>query len=248
MRRFVTVDSRRSSTSGKDFDVVHVMGFENSHEVRDTLYSLDIWRGRVRPEELLRQIYMMALKWGVQIVGVEAYPVLSEFYERVRDNLPSMYGMGMAIPRVIPIRFPTKMTKPDKIMQMEWRFRHYRLKLPADRLHEPAYKRLVYEIENFTEDMELLDHDDCIDTLAMHAAIGKQHQSAGPDIYRPPNLQEELREGHAEVLGVPTMSGLNASDLTEETLNALLKRKYDEAEDAHGPVSEWDPHNWGLVY
>jgi len=239
MRRFITVDSSRTTTPTSDYSVVHVMGFENSHEHRDTLYSLDIWVGRVRPEELLRKVYEMAIKWKVNLVGVEAYPVLSEFYERVRDNLPSLYGANTSIPRVIPLKFPPKVRKEDKIMQMEWRFRHYRVKLPIARRDEPGYRRLFYEVENFTEDLALLDHDDAIDTLAMHQAIGKQHKSAAPDIYQPVNLIEEMKKGEQRVLGVPAMSGINASDLTNEDIRALLEQRYDAAEEEHGPVEEW---------
>ena len=251
MRRFITVDSSRTTTPTSDFSVVHVMGFENSHEHRDTLYSLDIWVGRVRPEELLRQVYRLAIKWNVPLIGVEAYPVLSEFYERVRDNLPGLYPSQEAIPRVIPLKFPPKMAKEDKIMQMEWRFRHFRVKLPVDRRTETGYARLFYEVENFTEDMALLDHDDSIDTLAMHQAIGKQHKGAAPDIYEPVNLVEEMKKGEYEFLGVPLMSGINASDLTEQDLSALLETRYDEAEEEFGPSEDWwmrmpvnEAHQW----
>lgn len=242
MRRFITVDSSRTTTPTSDFSVVHVMGFENSHEHRDTLYSLDIWIGRVRPEELLRQVYRLAIKWGISLIGVEAYPILSEFYERVRDNLPGLYGRGEAIPRVIPLKFPPKMRKEDKIMQMEWRFRHFRVKLPVDRRQEPGYARLFYEVENFTEDMALLDHDDAIDTLAMHQAIGKQHKGVAPDIYEPVNLIGEMKKGEVEHLGVPLMSGINASDLSEADLAALFNAKYDQAEEEAGPAEEWWMH------
>jgi hypothetical protein len=239
MRRFITVDSSRTTTPTSDFSVVHVMGFENTHEHRDTLYSLDIWVGRVRPEALLRKIYEMAIRWNVPLIGVEAYPVLAEFYERVRDNLPSMYGQNKSIPRVIPLKFPPKIRKEDKIMQMEWRFRHFRVKLPMDRRDEPGYRRLFYEVENFTEDLALLDHDDAIDTLAMHQAIGKQHKSAAPDIHQSVNLIEEMRKGEGDVLGVPAMSGINASDLTSEDLAILLNARYDEAEEEHGSSDNW---------
>ncbi|KKN17686.1 hypothetical protein LCGC14_0963450 [marine sediment metagenome] len=239
MRRFITVDSSRTTTPTSDFSVVHVMGFENSHEHRDTLYSLDIWVGRVRPEELLRKVYQMAIKWDVNLVGVEAYNLQSEFYERTRDNLPELYGQNKTIPRVIPLKFSTKLSKADKIMQMEWRFRHFRMKLPIDRRSESGYTRLFYEVENFTEDMALLDHDDAIDTLAMHTAIGKQHKGVAPDIYRPVNLIEKMRAGEGEVYGVPAMSGINAADLSNADLDALLNRKYDEAEEEFGPSENW---------
>ena len=239
MRRFITIDSSRTTTPTSDFSVVHVLGFENTHEHRDTLYSLDIWVGRVRPEELLRQLYRLAVKWNVSLVGVEAYPIMAEFYERVRDNLPEMYPSNNAIPRVIPLKFPPKMAKEDKIMQMEWRFRHFRVKMPVDRRSQPGYGRLFYEVENFTEDMALLDHDDAIDTLAMHQAIGKQHKGRAPDIYKKVNLIEELKKGESDFLGIPLMSGINAADLSEADLGDLLNQKYDKAEEEFGPSENW---------
>jgi len=228
MRRFIIVDSAKTTTPTSDYSVVHVMGFENTHEHRDTLYSLDMWIGRVRPEELLRHLYQMAIKWNINLIGVEAYNILSEFYERTRDNLPSMFGAGVSIPRVIPITFPTSMTKADKIMGMEWRFRHFRVKLPVDRKKEPGYVRLFYEVENFTEDMALLDHDDAIDTLAMHQKIGKQHKSAAPDVYKPLDVVEEILKGESELAGIPLISGINASDLTDANLRTLLEARYEK--------------------
>jgi len=239
MRRFITVDSSRTTTPTSDFSVVQVLGFENSHEHRDTLYSLDIWVGRVRPEALLRQVYEMAIRWDVNLIGVEAYPIMAEFYERVRDNLPEMFGANTRIPRVIPLKFPPKMSKDQKIMQMEWRFRHFRVKLPVDRRPMPGYTQLFYQIENFTEDMALLEHDDALDTLAMHQAIGKQHKGVAPDIYTPVNLIDEMLKGETETLGIPLMSGINAADLTSSQLEELREQRLDKAEEEHGPAEDW---------
>ena len=137
------------------------------------------------------------------------------------------------------MKFPPSVSKSQKIMSMEWRFRHYRVKLPIHRRDEPAYKQLFQQVENFTEDMALLEFDDAIDTLAMHGAIGKQHRSIAPDIEKPLDLIKEMRSGKHEECGVPLMSGINASDLSDDDLHALLNRKYDEAEEEHGPVEEW---------
>lgn len=245
MRRFICVDSAKTTTELSDFSVVHVMGFENTSEHRDTLWSLDLWRGKVRNEELVRTIYQMAQKWQVNFIGVEAYAVYSTFFEMCRDALPSMYGKTGRVPRVMPLTFPTKYSKEDKLMGLEWRFRQYRVKLPlhaeiGDSNRAKAYRRLRHEIENFTEDMALLDHDDVIDTLAMHQAIGKQHQAVAPDIYQPVNLIEKLLEGNYEECGVPLMSGININDLTETQLRELMNRNYDEQVEEAG----FDPEDY----
>lgn len=240
MRRFITVDSARTTTKMSDFSAVHVLGFENSDKHRDTLWSLDAWIGRVRYEELVRRIYLMAQKWQVMLVGVEAYAVYSEFYEMVRDALPSMYGQGEYRPRVIQIKFPTRFEKVDKIMGMEWRFKQFRVKLPLDRKEKvPAYRRLWYEVENFTEDMALLDHDDMIDTLAMHQAIGKPHKAAAADIHRPLNLVEQMAAGEVEHVGVPLMSGLNASDIPADVLDKLMYDRYVQRLEEAGLDESW---------
>jgi len=53
------------------------------------------------------------------------------------------------------------------------------------------------------------------------------------------NLVEEMKKGEAEFLGVPLMSGINAADLTDADLHALLDGRYDKAEEEYGPSEEW---------
>lgn len=236
MRRFITVDSARTTKPDADYSVVHVMGFENSEAHRDTLYSLDCWMGHKRPEEVVRIIYQMAIRWGVTLVGVEAYPVLSEFYERVRDNLPSLYGAGDSVPRILPIKFPPHVEKADKIMGLEWRFNQFRIKLPLDRMDsglpgDAAFRRLRYEVENATEDLALLDHDDVIDTLAMSQRIGKPHQALAADIAPETDPIKLMRVGTYthEATGLPVFSSMNAKDIPPDVLRDMLDRRYDQA-------------------
>jgi len=237
MRRFITVDWAPTTHPDSDYSVVHVMGFENDDAHKDTLYSLDIWWGRVRPEELLRIVYQMSMRWQASLVGVEAYPLLSEFYERVRDDLPGMYGSGTMPPRVIPIKFPPKVDKASKIMGLEWRFVQFRIKLPSDRKQKnPGYGRLFWEIENATEDLAMLDHDDCVDSLAMHQAIGKPHKAAGPDRIQTTDPNQLIQQGTLvdEVTGLSVLSGINASELTPKSLRMLLDSRHQELEDEYG--------------
>jgi hypothetical protein len=234
MRRFITVDSARTTKPDSDYSVVHVMGYENTEAHRDTLYSLDIWMGRKRPEEVIRVIYQMALRWGVNLIGVEAYPVLSEFYERVRDNLPALYGTSNITPRVIPLKFPPRIEKPEKAMMIEWRFTQFRVKFPLDRRSwkEPCgFSRLWHEVEHATEDWGLMDHDDCIDTLCMSQLIGKPHKAAGPDVVGETDPVKLLRAGvyTHEATGQSVLSGMNASEIPNDVLGIMLAKRYDDA-------------------
>ena len=63
--------------------------------------------------------------------------------------------------------------------------------------------------------------------------------SSGPDIVKPLNIIESLREGKVEECGIPLMSGINASDLSDADLPVLLDRKYDQIEEEEGPQEEW---------
>ena len=241
MRRFITVDPAFSTGPDSDYSVVHVMGFENSEDHRDTLYSLDIWWGRVRPEELTRIIYQLAVRWGVTLVGAEAYSLRSEYYERLTDDLPGMYGSGQFIPKIIPIKFPPSVSKAAKIMGLEWRFTQFRIKLPIDRhKRNKGYERLFWEIENATEDLALLDHDDCVDSLSMHLAIGKPHKATGPDVYLSKDPVKLLRDGILthESTGLSVLSGMNASEIPEDVLGKMLYRRYDEAMEEAGITEE----------
>jgi len=242
MRRFITIDPAFTTSPDSDYSVVHVMGFENTEEHRDTLYSLDIWWGRVRPEELIRIVYQLALRWGVTLIGVEAYPVRAEFYERVRDDLPGMYGVGGGLtPRILPLKFPSKVTKAEKIMGLEWRFTQFRVKLPIDRhQRNKGYERLFWEIENATEDLALLDHDDCVDTLAMHQVIGKPHRALSADIAATRDPIKMLREGITthETTGLSVFSGINSSEIPDDVLGKLLYKRYDEAMEERGVTEE----------
>ena len=240
MRRFIMVDYADTTTNMSDYCVVHVLGFENSEVHKDTLWSLDCWAGRVRLEELTRHIYRLAKKWAVPWVGVEAYSVQGDYAERVAMDLPGMFGGLEVAPRVLPVKFPPKMTKADKIKRMEWRFVQFRVKLPSDYSERPdpmaraAYTMLYDQIDNFTEDLKLLDHDDVLDSLAMHQAFGKSRTPPlAPDMVRMGNAWELLSEGKDELEdGVPIMPGsLPLGQLTVEQLRKLRERNREEVED-----------------
>lgn len=234
MRRFIMVDYANTVSSTSDYSVVHVLGLENSSVYPNTLWSLDAWMGRVRLEELTRRIYQMAVRWGVGYVGIERYslPVQTDYYDRVVSDLPALFGAGQMMPRLLPIKFPPTVKKADKIAALEWRFSQYRIKLPTDREDNPAYRALFYQIDNATDDLSLLPHDDMIDTLAMHLAIGKLGRApATPSLVKPGvDLIEHLKRGEwTDESGIPVISGLSSADLTPEVISAMYDRAYEEA-------------------
>lgn len=241
MRRFITIDWAPTVSETSDFSCIHVMGIENSGDYRDTLWSLDLWLDKKPTEEVIRRAYLMALKWQVPLVAVEAYPVQMEFAERLKHDLPTMYGEGQVPCRVLPVKFPTAYKKPDKIAGLHWRFKQYRMKLPLHLSQESPYRELWYQIENFTEDLALLRHDDAIDTLAMHLAIGKPSAPAAPDVHLSRDPIQMLKDGdyHYES-GIGVMSGINASDIPDDVLEEMFQRRWEEVQsDDYEPEPEW---------
>lgn len=240
-RRFITIDWAPTVSETSDFSCIHVMGIENSDKYRDTLWSLDLWLDKKPTEEVIRRAYLLAMKWQVPLVAVEAYPVQMEFAERLQHDLPAMYGKGQVPCRVLPIKFPSAYKKPDKIAGLHWRFKQYRMKLPLDRSQESPYSELWYQIENFTEDLALLRHDDAIDTLAMHLAIGKPSAPAAPDTHLARGPIQMLRDGDFYYeSGIGVMSGINARDIPDDVLEEMFQRKWEEVQsDEYEPEPVW---------
>lgn len=224
MRRYITVDYAPTTTESSDYSCIHVLGYENSDDFRDTLWSLDIDVGKYTTAELVQRIYRAAMKWGVPIIGVEAYSVQAELYERLQTDLPELYGEMEVVPRVLPLKFPPSYSKADKISGLEWRFNQFRIKLPIDRRPtEFGYQALFQQIEDFTKDMALLRHDDAIDTLAMHQVIGKPRRSAGPDVVQEEDPIEMLRNGQTHYdSGLPIIGSLPIQSIPIDALRAAL--------------------------
>lgn len=235
MYRFITVDYAPTTSEMSDFSAVHVMGLESSDEHPNTLYSLDAWMGKVHRHALVRIMADMALRWRVSIVGVEAYGLQMEAFERFQlDMGPALeaecnkYGVDH-MPAVIPLKFPTTISKGEKIKGMAWRFEQFRVKIPSDRGEEPAYRALWYQIANFTSDMGLLRNDDILDTLAMHQRIGKQTPAAGisvvPDTISGRVMSGELEDeaGHSHVESL-----IASGQLTDEMWEAIIREREEQ--------------------
>ena len=203
MYRFITVDYAPTINEMSDFSAVHVMGLESTSDHPNTLYSLDAWLGKVQRNELVRIMADMALKWEVYVIGVEAYPLQMEAFERFQLDTQAVLNSALAggeahtMPVVIPLKFPHSLSKAEKIKGMAWRFDQYRVKIPSDRGTELAYRELWNQINLFTNDLGLLQHDDILDTLAMHQQIAKGAPpiavSVAPAEYDP---EAELRKGN----------------------------------------------------
>lgn len=240
MRRFITIDYALTEKSTSDFSCIHVMGLENSEVHRNTLWSLDLWLGKVPRHKLVRIAFELARKWHVYLIGIEAYPLQTEYFERMDSDLAPYLNTLERPPAVVPLRFPPRMTKPEKLATLVWRFEQFAVKLPAHRASEPGYRALNYQIDHYTSDLKLLQHDDAIETLAMAQAIGKQRAPTREQIVTDEvDPLEEMKKGNFtdEVTGMPYALALDWTKVSTEDLDAIAEAHYDAIEQEG--VSEW---------
>jgi hypothetical protein len=140
------------------------------------------------------------------------------------------------MPAVIPIKFPHSLSKAEKIKGMSWRFDQYRVKIPSDRGSEPAYRDLWNQIALFTNDMGLLEHDDILDTLAMHQQIAKGTPPVAISVAQDYNPAEELRKGNLHDpdgfsnLDAVAACGKLTGDVWDAAQNAIEERMQEESE------------------
>jgi len=234
--RMMTVDYAPTQKASSDFSCVEVMGFDRT----DTLWMLDIFLGKVRDDALIRIIWELANRWKVKVIGVEAVSIQKHLADRVASFMSKTADYAteeesrIYRPKVLPIRYPNKLSKAERIAGLEWRFNQFRVRLPTYR-NEPAIQQLIYQIENFTPDLSMLRWDDAIDTMAMQQYVLKRHGAAhktrGENVRTPLDL---LKSGelYDEKTGIPVISGMNASEIPIETIRELMWRKRNSEEEA----------------
>lgn len=224
MHRVITVDYAYSVTASSDFSAIHVLGADRHNQC----WSLDLWHGKARSEELVRRIWEMALKWRVRVVGVEYTTIREEFFSQVRDmgdEIAQRYGWA---PQCVLIKYPYGVQKGDRIASaLEWRFRRGLIKLPKWRSTIMPYRELYTQIRDFTPDLKLLPKDDAIDTLAMYQQIVKGPSVGKEEDVAKPGLMELLESGEKYLPGgIPIALAFDPQQLPPSVL-AMLEESCD---------------------
>lgn len=219
LRRAITVDYAPTTKHTSDYSAIHVLGLDRLNQ----LWSLDLWLGRRRSDDLIRIIWEMARKWQVPLIGVEAVAIQEEFMLRVRDAGEKQSHFSGFTPQVKPIKYRSGLSKGDRIGALEWRFKRGLIKLPEDRKDKWPYKALINQIENFTPDLAGLEYDDAVDSLAMYIEVLK----GGP---APKNTEKKksyldyLRDGELTIPGTGILSagGLELDEIPRDVLDKLM--------------------------
>lgn len=249
MYRMVTVDYAQTIHDLSDYSACQAFGLESTEAHPNTLFSLDAWMGKVERPTLVKILIDMALKWQAHVIGIEAYGLQMETYERFyQDMLPSLQsrvseGAASMVPAIIPIKFPTTFTKAEKIKGVAWRFDQFRIKYPVDRIDEPAYKALFDQTRLFTSDMGLLEHDDVLDTVAMTQGIAKGAAPIAVSVASDPlDPVAQLKEGQlTDDLGFDNFEHAIATGrLTDEVAEAHQCALEEQAEREDMDGVDWE--------
>jgi len=230
LTRAITVDFAPTTKATSDYSVIHVMGMDRLNQ----LWSLDCWAGRVRSDRLIQLIWEMAERWVVRVVGVEAVAIQDQFACRVREAAHERMANLGYIPQVLPIKYRAGVTKDARVGALEWRFRNGLVKLPmwrdAPGLNNFGFRSLFSQIRGYTPNVEGLglEHDDCVDTLAMYPSVLK----GGP---RP--VAEIKKDGYMDMLragqlttpeGMPVHLGIDINKIDPQTMRDLVWKAPDD--------------------
>ena len=233
MSRLLLVDyATGMAKKDGDFSAIVVIGFDEHYCV----WVLDCWAGRVTGGPLIEKIWEMGSKWQVALCGIESVGTQKQLLERARATFAQLRDYGNWVPRVVPVIDKYNKEKGEKIMALGWRFDEYQIKFPSGVDGDPAWRMMFQQVQNFTPDLSLLEHDDLIDALAMHQNLnlpgglpGLGRMAEKSPIHRTP--LEKLEAGIMETEdGLPLVGAISACDLTEKADSAILHAQLDQEE------------------
>ena len=229
MFRVLLFDYGQGLSQYNDYSCIMIVGFDTNN----TLWVLDLWLGRAKDATLLRLIYEKGLAWRPRVLGIEAVSIQMSFAEAVKEYIDEMESK-ISTPwraRIFPITYPARVSKPQRIAGTEWRFRPGRIKYPAHLAGKWPFDQLYQQTEDFTMDLALLPHDDVIDTLSMYQYVVKNRGGKFTKEQGKPSLLERIRRMVPLVKGMPILSGVPTSELTDEMLDILVQNKRKSAID-----------------
>lgn len=222
LARYMTVDYASSLDRRHDYSAMVVWGLDS----KNTLWILDAWQGRVRANDLIKQIWTLGKKWAIRTVGIEAVSVQDEIRQQVSDFMGLLAQTGEWTPRVRPIRYPIGNDKPTRIEGLEWRFQRGRLKFPSWRKRggADAMVQLAAQIRDFTPDLSRLPHDDLIDALAMAHYLVHTGGRPVPVKTVGTSIEDRMMSGEMHLKdfpGISLASCMSSSDWTPAMVQAM---------------------------
>ncbi|KKN65982.1 hypothetical protein LCGC14_0475740 [marine sediment metagenome] len=224
-----TFDYAAGLSQYHDYSCLGVFGYDQ-HNI---MWVLDMWMGRAREAILIENIYRYSQKWQAKAIGIEAESVQIAFANSVDEFFAkkSVQNEGSAWqPRVYPIRYPRNTSKGQRIAGLDRRFYSGRIKYPAHLKDKYPFSMLYAQTHDFTIDLELLRHDDAIDTVAMaQYVVHAKGMGHAPPENANPTLLERLKTGVPLVPGLPLLSGIDMGELSDVEIETLIDKAYEKA-------------------
>ena len=236
MTRFITVDPCRKPSPTSDWAALHVIGCDRLNQ----FWSLDLWAGKVRYHALTQLVWEYAAKWKVRVIGVEAISLEREMLNQVMDSREVFSKQFGWVPQIVPITYPKAVDKSSRVQALEWRFRKGLVKLPAWRRGTHPYSMLWSQIEGFDGDTDNLDHDDCVDTLAMAQEIIRGGSRGAPPEDPVPTAIERLKRGdRTHETGIPLTCFIDFTKISREDADAISRAQDPTPADIPGRKRAW---------
>ncbi len=224
------VDYASTVTPTSDFSAIAILGFTPDLN----MWLLDFWQHKVSDNTLVNFIWKYGSMWQPRVVATEHQSVLDLTMVRMEDFIRSGKDSGWR-PRPFLIKYGGRASpaKGPRIAAEEWRFSRHLIKLPFCRQNEPMWRDFFRQVEDFTPDLNLLEHDDAID-----AALGMPRfvvKSGGREIMDTPTetpvdrfKRGETRtpEGFPLILNPDTV----APEVLQAALDLLIGRAYNKTE------------------
>lgn len=222
MFRIIMFDHAKGLSSYNDYSCICVAGFDTL----GTMWILSLWLGRAKEDTLLRMIYETGLTWRPRIIGIETVGSQKDLEDAMKEYMTEQEGKNNTPwrARVVPITYPAKESKGQRIASLEWRFNSGRIKYPSHLAHIWPYDQLYAQTADFTIDLALLPHDDVIDTVGMSKYVVK---TKGGTLRRERGqlgLLERIIKNQPILQGSPILDGVSSAEISDEMMNVMSQQ------------------------
>ena len=245
MFRVCLFDWAKCLTPTSDFCCAHVIGSMGTRPFPGTWWSLDLKLGRWPGTQWLPTLFDVAAKWRCQYIGIEAVAAQSVLVDAAQAYIERVVIDDGWMPRAIPIKYESGISKEERILKLQWRFEQFRIKYPRHRRGEFGYHHLWDQTESFTGQPGATAHDDALDTLAMAQYLlrGRRGQRTDDEsTFNRYNVYECFDRGEMLPGGIHPGMAIDLSKVSRESLNKAFDRfeaSRKEAESNSGRRGPW---------
>ena len=128
---------------------------------------------------------------------------------------------------MVPIKYPQNTSKSKRIAGSAWRFDTGRIKFPAHLKMKWPFSALYNQVQDFTEDLALLQFDDaCEVVLGMPQYVVHARGAKGFQEVKDTTLADRIRQGKSLYPGFPVGAGINPQDLKPDEIDAIEQLAY----------------------